>query len=278
MQYEVKLPSGQAMPRMGQGTWFLGDDPSRRDQEIEALREGLRRGLSLIDTAEMYGDGRSEQLVGEAIADCRDDVFLVSKVSPDHAGKQAVIQACEASLKRLGTDHLDMYLLHAPGNAPAAETIAGFEQLQRDGKIAQFGVSNLDLEQIQDFMDAPGGENCQVNQLLYNLNQRGIDWDLLPWLQERGLGMMAYSPFDRAAVIENDGLVAFARERDISPGQAALAWLLSRDQVIPIPKASHPERVADNAGALEVALTQDDLRELDRLFPAPTGPAPLQIY
>lgn len=278
MQHEIELPSGQTMPKMGQGTWFMGDTPGQRDQEIETLREGIRRGLTLIDTAEMYGNGRAERLVGEAIADCRDDVFLVSKVSPGHAGKQAVIQACEASLKRLGTDYLDMYLLHAPGNASPAETIAGFEQLQRDGKIRHFGVSNLDLEQIQDFMAAPGGKNCQVNQLLYNLNQRGIDWDLLPWLQERGLGMMAYSPFDRAAVIDTASLADFARERGISPGQAALAWLLSHDQVVPIPKASHPERVADNAGALEVELTRDDLHELDRLFPAPTGPGPLQIY
>lgn len=278
MQHEVELPSGQTMPKMGQGTWFMGDDPSQRDQEIQTLREGIRCGLTLIDTAEMYGDGRAERLVGEAIADCRDDVFLVSKVSPDHAGKQEVIQACEASLERLGTDHLDMYLLHAPGNAHPADTIAGFEQLQRDGKIVHFGVSNLDLDQMQNFVNAPGGEACQVNQLLYNLNQRGIDWDLLPWLQERGLGMMAYSPFDRAALINDDGLVSFARERDISPGQAALAWLLSHEQVIPIPKASHPKRVADNAGALNIRLSRDDLRELECLFPAPTGPGPLQIY
>ena len=274
----IRLPSGGTMPKMGQGTWFLGDDPDKHAQEIEALREGIRRGLTLIDTAEMYGDGRSERLVGEAIADCRDHVFLVSKATPNHADKRQLIQACEDSLRRLGTDHLDLYLLHWPGGTPYAETIAGFEQLQRDGKIAHFGVSNLDVDEMQDFVSAPGGGACQVNQLLYNLNQRGIEWDLLPWLQERGIGMMAYAPFDRPAVINNDGLVAFAQARDISPAQTALAWLLDQDHVIPIPKASHPDRVADNAGALDVALSADDRRELDRLFPPPDEPRPLQIY
>lgn len=256
----------------------MGDNHDARRNEIAALREGIEQGLTLIDTAEMYGGGRAERLVGEAITGQRDDVFLTSKVSPGHAGKQQLIKACENSLQRLGTDYLDMYLLHAPGRAPYAETIEGFEKLQADGKIASFGVSNLDLDEMTYFVNESGGNGCQINQLLYNLNQRGIEWDLLPWLQEHDIGTMAYSPFDRPDVINNDGLVAFARERDISPAQAALAWLLDHDQVIPIPKASHPARVRDNAGALEVTLTAQDHQELDRLFPAPSTPEPLQIY
>jgi len=274
----VTLPDGAKIPALGQGTWCLGDNPETRDAEIEALREGIRCGMTLIDTAEMYGGGRSERLVGQAIVDCRDDVFLVSKVSPGNTSKQRLIKSCENSLQRLGTDHLDMYLLHVPGSAPYSETIEAFEQLRDDGKIARFGVSNLDLSEIQNFVDAPGGDSVQVNQLLYNLNQRGIAWDLLPWLQERGIGMMAYSPFDRQAVIRNEGLIAFARARHITPAQTALAWLLDQDRVIPIPKASHPERTADNAGALDVRLDPDDHAELDRLFPAPSGPEPLGIY
>lgn len=274
----VELPDGTPMPKLGQGTWFMGDDPDQRAQEISALRAGIERGISLVDTAEMYGDGRAERLVGEAILNCRDDVFLVSKVSPEHAGKSQLIKACEDSLKRLGTDHLELYLLHVPGNAPFAETIEGFEQLQADGKIARYGVSNLDLDDMQEFVAAPGGNAVQVNQLLYNLNQRGIEWDLLPWLQARGIGMMAYSPFDRPAVIRNDGLVAFAQARDITPAQAALAWLLDQDHVIPIPKASHPDRATDNAGALNVELSIADRQELDRLFPPPGRAQPLQVY
>ena len=273
----VELPNKTVMPKMGQGTWFLGEDPDKRSQEIEALREGIRLGLTLIDTAEMYGDGQSEELIGEAIADCRDDVFLVSKVSPG-ANRDETIEACEKSLQRLGTDRLDMYLLHGPGNTVFEETVEAFLQLMADGMIRQFGVSNFTLDQLQEFRQIPGGDDTQVEQLLYNLNQRGIEWDLLPWLQEKGMGMMAYSPFDRARLVKHDGLKKFAQERDINVGQAALAWLLSHDQVIPIPKTSHPDRVAQNAAALEVSLTDDDRAELDRIFPPPDGPQKLQIY
>lgn len=273
----VELPNKTVMPKMGQGTWFLGEDPDKRSQEIEALREGIRLGLTLIDTAEMYGDGQSEELIGEAIADCRDDVFLVSKVSPG-ANRDETIEACEKSLQRLGTDRLDMYLLHGPGNTVFEETVEAFLQLMADGMIRQFGVSNFTLDQLQEFRQIPGGDDTQVEQLLYNLNQRGIEWDLLPWLQKNGMGMMAYSPFDRARLVKHDGLKKFAAERDINVGQAALAWLLSHDQVIPIPKTSHPDRVAQNAAALEVSLTDDDRAELDRIFPPPDGPQKLQIY
>lgn len=272
----IKLSDGSTMPKMGQGTWLIGDDPGNRAQEIEALREGVRRGLTLIDTAEMYGNGRSEHLVGEAISDCRDEVFLVSKVTP--GGSRAhTIQACERSLRRLGTDRLDLYLLHWSGGR-FEDTVEAFERLIADGKIRRFGVSNLDQHEVRRFCSIPGGEQATVNQLLFNLNQRGIEWELLPWLRRRRMATMAYSPFDRGDLLNHRGLRKFAEERQITPGQAALAWLLDQDQVVPIPKASHPDRVRENADALEVSLTPEDRVELDQMFASPKGPEPLQIY
>lgn len=273
---DVELGDGSTMPKMGQGTWLIGDDRRTRAQEIEALREGVRQGLTLIDTAEMYGNGRSERLVGEAISDCRDEVFLVSKVTPG-ANRAQTIRACEASLDRLGTDRLDLYLLHWAGG-DFEDTVEAFEQLVAEGKIRRFGVSNLDYAQLQRFCSVPGGENTRVNQLLFNLNQRGIETELLPWMQGAKMATMAYSPFDRGDLLADSRLQGFARERQITPSQAALAWLLSQDGVIPIPKASRVDRVLENVGALRVVLSAQDLAELDSLFPAPKGPQPLQIY
>lgn len=275
---KVTLPCGESVSALGQGTWYLGDDPSTRDQEIAALRTGIDLGMTLIDTAEMYGGGRSERLVGAALEGCRDDVFLVSKVLPSNASKNKTIAACEASLERLGTDRLDLYLLHWQGSAPYSDTIAAFEQLKADGKIRHYGISNLDLNATRAFVDTPGGEAIQTNQLLFNLNQRGIEWDLLPWLQERSITTMAYSPFDGGSLTSHAGLAAFAAERDMTAGQAALAWLLVHDGVIPIPKSAGAERVRENAAAGDMALTHADREELDRLFTAPAGPSPLQIY
>ena len=277
MKY-VTLPCGERVPALGQGSWFLGDDPATRQDEIAALQAGIERGLSLIDTAEMYGDGRAERLVGEAIAGRRDDVFLVSKVLPSNAGRERAIAACEASLERLGTECLDLYLLHWEGGVPYEDTIAAFERLQRDGKIRHFGISNLDLPATRDFQAAPGGDALQVNQLLYNLNQRGIEWDLLPWLQDQGIATMAYSPFDGASLLSHDGLQQFARERDITAAQAALAWLLGHDGVLPIPKSASVARVEENAGALDMHLGEDDHAVLDALFAPQRGPQALQIY
>ncbi len=273
----VTLPDGSTMPKLGQGTWLIGDNEKTRAQEIEALREGVRLGLTLIDTAEMYGGGRSERLVGEAIADCRDEVYLVSKVTPG-ANRAQTIKACEKSLRNLGTDRLDLYLLHWAGGTAFEETVDAFQQLVADGKIRRFGVSNLGSGEVQDFCAVPGGDQTQVNQLLFNLSQRGIEWDLLPWMQRKGMAMMAYSPFDRVDLLQHRGLREFAQARDITPGQAALAWLLGHDQVVPIPKASHLDRVRENAAALDVALTAEDRDELDVLFPPPTGPQYLEIY
>lgn len=274
----VRLPCGESVPALGQGTWFLGDDPARRATEVAALREGLDRGLALIDTAEMYGDGRAERLVGEAIAGHRDDAFLVSKVLPGNAGERAAVAACEASLERLGTDRLDLYLLHWVGGVAFEETLAAFERLQDDGKIRHFGVSNLDRMAMQQFVACPGGDAVQTDQLLYNLAQRGIEWDLQPWLRDREVAIMAYSPFDHGGLLEHAGLQDFARERGMSAAQAALAWLLDRDGVLPIPKSGTAAHVAENAAALEIVLSDADRAALDALFAPPTGPVPLQIY
>jgi len=279
-QPTLMLPAGERVPAMGQGTWYLGDDANRRREEIRALQAGIDHGLSLIDTAEMYGSGRSESLVGEAIAGRRDEVFLVSKVLPSNAGTSQAIAACEASLKRLGTDRLDMYLLHWEGSVPFEDTIAAFEQLQATGKIRHFGVSNLDLAASQAFQaaSASSGVGMQTNQLLYNLDQRGVEWDLLAWLGQQGIITMAYSPFDGGQLIANPALIEFAGERDMTAGQAALAWLLHQDSVLPIPKSGTPARVIENAGALQVTLGAADLAQLDELFRPPSAAEPLQIY
>lgn len=276
MKY-LTLPCGETVPALGQGTWYLGDDPDTRATEIMALRTGMDRGLSLIDTAEMYGGGRAERLVGEAIAGRRDEVFLVSKVLPSNAGFEATIAACEGSLERLGSDRLDLYLLHWQGETAYEETVRAFERLKSDGKIRHYGVSNLDLEATQEFNRA-GGHEMQVNQLLFNLNQRGIEWALLPWLQKAGIVTMAYSPFDGGRLIGNTDLQHFAESREMTAGQAALAWLLHQSEVMPIPKSAHPSRVEENAAAAGIVLTADDLAELDSMFPSPESPEPLQIY
>ncbi|MGB7756447.1 MAG: aldo/keto reductase [Salinisphaera sp.] len=276
MKY-LTLPCGETVPALGQGTWYLGDDPNTRATEIAALRTGIDLGLALIDTAEMYGGGRAERLVGEAIAGRRDEVLLVSKVLPSNAGFEAAIAACEASLERLGTDRLDLYLLHWQGDTPYEETVRAFQRLKSDGKIRHYGISNLDLQATQRFNRA-GGHDMQVNQLLFNLNQRGIEWALLSWLQKAGIVTMAYSPFDGGRLIGSTELQHFAEARDMTAAQAALAWLLHQSEVMPIPKSAHPMRVEENAAATGIVLTADDLAELDSMFPAPESPEPLQIY
>ena len=273
----ITLPCGVGVPVLGQGTWNVGDDPKRRMQEISALRRGIELGLTLVDTAEMYGDGRSESLVGEAIAGLRDEVFLVSKVYPHNASRRAMPKSCDASLKRLGVDTIDLYLLHWPGGVPLAETVEAFESLQRAGKIRHWGVSNFDTEGMRELWNTPGGEAAQTNQVLYNLGERGIEWDLLPGVRERGVPVMAYSPFDQGRLLKRGPLATFAKQRGMTPGQVAVAWLLAQDGVIAIPKSGDPQRVEENAAALARPLTAADLQELDRLFPPPTGPSPLAM-
>ena len=273
----VALPSGERVPAFGMGAWNIGDRRADRGEEIATLRLGLELGAKLIDTAEMYGDGRSEELVGEAIAGRRDEVFLVSKVYPHNASRKGVPAACERSLKRLGTDRIDLYLLHWRGSVPFAETVAAFTALQKAGKIRHFGVSNLDLAGMQEWWKVAGGSTTAANQLLYNLTRRGIEWDLLPWLQERRVPVMAYSPIEQARLLNDAGLAGFAKRHGMTPSQAALAWLLSKDGVIVIPKTARRERLKENLGALEHSLTAMQLAELDRLFPPPAGPQPLDM-
>ena len=273
----VTLPSGERVPALGQGTWHMGDDKAARAEEIATLRLGLDLGITLIDTAEMYGEGKTEELIGEAIASRRDEAFLVSKVYPHNATRKGAVAACERSLKRLRTDRIDLYLLHWRGSVPFAETMEAFMTLQKAGKIRHYGVSNLDLEDMQELWAVPGGKGVATNQLLYNLSRRGIEWDLLPWLRKRSIPVMAYSPIEQAKLVRNPKLAGFARHNGMTPAQAALAWLLANDDIIAIPKTGRRERLKENLGALAHPLSRDQLAELDRLFPPPRGPVALQM-
>ena len=273
----VELPSGESVPALGQGTWNVGDDPTRRDEEIAALRLGIDLGLTLIDTAEMYGDGRSETLVGEAIAGRRDEVFLVTKVYPHHASRRSMHAACNHSLQRLRVETIDLYLLHWPGEVPLDEMVHAFEALLREGKIRHWGVSNFDPKLMQALRAIPAGAAAQTDQVLYHLAKRGVEWDLVPWLRRQHMPLMAYSPFDQGRLLRTRALVDFAKQQAMTPAQVALAWLVAQDGVIAIPKAGKREGVRENAGALEHPLTPAQLRELDRLFPPPKGPTRLAM-
>ncbi|MDP3760104.1 MAG: aldo/keto reductase [Ramlibacter sp.] len=274
---QVRMPSGDLVPALGQGTWQMGEKRSARDQEIATLRAGIEQGLALIDTAEMYGDGATESLVGEALTGLRDGVFLVSKVYPHNASRKAMRAACTASLRRLRTDRLDLYLLHWAGPVPIEETVDAFEQLVHDGLIRSWGVSNLDTAAMEELWAVPGGRAVQANQVLYNLTRRGIEWDLLPWQRERGIPTMAYCPIEQGRLLRNRKLADFAKRRGLTPAQAALAWLLARDDVIAIPKTARPDRLAENRAALDHPLDAAALAELDSLFGPPSGPAPLEM-
>jgi diketogulonate reductase-like aldo/keto reductase len=273
----VPLPSGEAVPALGQGTWHLAEGLHPPEEELAALRLGLDLGLTLVDTAEMYADGAAEELVGRAITGRRDEVFLVSKVLPGRATRQGIAAACEASLRRLGTDRLDLYLLHWRGPVPLDETVAGFEDLRTRGLIRHWGVSNFDLDLMQELMGEAGGAAVQTNQVLYNLSQRGIEWDLLPWLRQHRIPVMAYSPMDEGRLLRTRAMTVFAKKHEMTPAQVAIAWLLAQDGVIAIPKTGNRARLEENAGALAHPLTTAQLAELDLLFPPPTGPTPLAM-
>jgi len=273
----ITLPSGETVAALGQGTWRFAEDPKLRQDEIASLRRGIDLGLNLIDTAEMYGEGRAETLVGEAIQGRRDEVFIISKVYPHNASRRAMQTACNNSLQRMRIETIDLYLLHWAGSVPIEETVEAFETLQRQGKIRHWGVSNLDLEQMQALDAIAGGEAVQTNQVLYHLDERGIEWDLLPWLREHRVPIMAYSPTDQGRLLKSRELAAFAKKRAMTPAQAALAWLLAQDDVIVIPKTSNVNRVEENAAALEHTLSRADLDELDGLFPPPKRASPLAM-
>ncbi|MDW5330617.1 aldo/keto reductase [Plantactinospora sp. KLBMP9567] len=272
----ITLPSGRTMPVLGQGTWYLGESPGKRQDEIAALRTGLDLGMTMIDTAEMYGSGSSEELVGAAIAGRRDEIFLVDKVLPANATRQGTVQACRRSLRRLGTDHIDLYLLHWRGSHPLAETVEAFAELVKAGDIGQWGVSNFDLSDMIDLMDA-GGDSCAANQILYNLTRRGPEYDLLPWLREHGIPVMAYSPIEQGRLLGDAQLSEVAARHQVTPAQVALAWVLRRDSVAAIPRSSDSGHTRENAGALELRLGEEDLAVLDTVFPPPGGPQPLEM-
>lgn len=271
----VTLPDGTRVPALGQGTWRMGEDASQRAREVAALRLGLDLGLGLIDTAEMYGDGAAEEIVGEAIAGRRDEVFLVSKVYPHNATRAGMRAACARSLKRLRVERIDLYLLHWRGEAPMEETLAGFRELLAAGKIARWGVSNFDRSDMEELWALDGGEACATNQVLYNIAERGPEYDLFPALAEHGVPAMAYSPVAQGRLPK--ALSAIAEKHGASRHRVALAFVLSRGDVLAIPKASSPEHVRDNAAARHLVLDDDDLATLDRLFPPPRGPVPLAM-
>jgi diketogulonate reductase-like aldo/keto reductase len=273
----ITLPCGEQVPALGQGTWCMGDDSARRKEELATLQRGIDLGLTLIDTAVMYGEGASEELVGEAIRGRRSEVFVVTKVYPHNASRRAMPAACENSLRRLGIEAIDLYLLHWSGSVPIGETVQAFEALQREGRIRHWGVSNLDADQMQELWKEPGGRAAQTDQVLYNLTRRGVEWDLLPWLRERRVPAMAYSPIEQGRLLRQRGLGAFAREHGMTPSQAALAWLLAQEGVIAIPKTGHRERVEENAAAARLQLSPAQLQQLDSLFEPPEGPSPLEM-
>jgi diketogulonate reductase-like aldo/keto reductase len=266
-----------ALPRLGQGTWNMGDSAAARKDELAALREGIALGMTLLDTAEMYGNGRSESLVAEAIAGMREKVFLVTKVLPSNASRKGVVRACEASLQRLKTDHVDLYLLHWSGSHPLEETVRGFEDLVGAGKIRAWGVSNLDLGEMKQLVAVAGGQSCVTNQLLYNLSRRGIEFDLLPWCRERGISVMAYSPVEQGRILGHKVLQDVAARLGATPAQVALAWVLRQDGVVAIPKAASIAHVRDNHKALALELDAEALRALDAAFPPPKKSRPLEM-
>jgi diketogulonate reductase-like aldo/keto reductase len=268
---QVTLPSGEQVPAFGQGTWHMGEDRRRAAEEAAALRLGIELGMTLIDTAEMYGNGRAEEIVAEAARGERDRLFIVSKVLPYNASQKGVIEACERSLKRLKTDRIDLYLLHWRGAVPLADTLAGFARLQRDGKIRHHGVSNFDLNDMKEWVGLAGGETVAANQILYNLTRRGPEFELIPWCRERGIAIMAYTPLGQGRMLQDKALAEVAARHGASPAQVALAWLLRRDGMMVIPKATQPEHVRDNRGAPDLRLTADDLAVIDRAFPPPKG-------
>ena len=278
----LPLPSGRTMPVLGQGTWGMGEKRAQFKSEVAALKLGLDLGVTLIDTAEMYGEGGAETVIAEAIAGRRDDVCLVSKVYPHNASRRGAVAACERSLKRLQTDRLDVYLLHWRGEIPLAETLEAFAALKQAGKILDYGVSNFDTEDMEEAAALPGGRDIAVNQVLYNLTHRGIEWDLLPWCERRGIPVMAYSPFVSAPpaltrLLGHPALTSVATRHRLTPAQIALAWLLHRPGVVAIPKAVQPAHIRANRAAYDLTLSADDLAELDAAFPPPRKKTPLAM-
>ncbi len=277
LERKVRLPDGTQVSAFGVGTWRMGERKGGRPAEVASLKAALDLGVRLIDTAEMYGEGEAEAIVGEAIAGRRQDVFLVSKVYPHNASKAGVVAACERSLKRLGTERIDLYLLHWRGSHPLADTVAGFEKLKAAGKIGAWGVSNLDVEDLEELAAVPGGKACAANQVLYNLSRRGIEGGLLQWCRKRGVPIMAYSPLEQARIPTAPGLGAVARRHGATAAQIMLAWVARHPDAMVIPKSTRVEHLKENIAAMEIALTAEDLADLDRAFPPPKGRQALEM-
>ena len=273
----IALTSGEPVPVLGQGTWRMGENRGRRADEVAALRLGLALGLRLIDTAEMYGDGGAEEVVREAVGAHRDEVFLVSKVLPSHATAKGMVAACEASLRRLGTDRIDLYLLHWRGRVALAETVEGFAGLVEAGKIRYWGVSNFDASDMAELAALDGGAAVAADQVLYNPSRRAVEYDLLPWCRHHRIAVMAYSPIEQGRLLRSPALRAVAARHGVSPAQVALAWTVRHDGVCTIPKAATPDHVRENRAALDLELTDADLATIDEEFPPPAGPAPLDL-
>lgn len=275
MNRTVRTHTGAEMPALGQGTWMMGEARSRKE-EADALRAGIGLGMTLIDTAEMYADGGAEEVVGEAIEDRRDQVFLVTKVLPSNASRQGTVRAAERSLKRLRTDRIDLYLLHWETSHPLVETLAAFCQLREEGKILHYGVSNFDVGEMEVTETLPGGSDVASDQILYNLQRRGPERRLIPWCAGRNVVVMAYSPLDEGRLKRGGVLKEIAERHGVKQAQVALAWTLRLDGVVSIPKASRLDHVAENAAALDLRLTQEDLNDLDGAFPVPDREIPLE--
>lgn len=283
MERTVKLPDQTAVPALGQGTWCLGEQNTTRTQEIEALRAGIDSGMTLLDTAEMYGSGKAETLIGEAIQGYdRNGLFLVSKCYPQNAGRKNIFKSCMASMQRMKTDYIDLYLLHWRGGIPLSETVECMEQLKKEGKIRHWGVSNFDTEDMEELWSVPNGDHCAVNQVLYHIASRGIEYDLLPWLRQRGVPVMAYCPLAQAGdlqrgLYDNPVLKKIAAAHSCSVSQVLLAFVVREKDIIAIPRSSKKEHTLDNAGASEIVLTNAEISMLDQAYPAPNRKVYLDI-
>jgi aldo/keto reductase len=277
MKKEIIFRNQVTVPVLGQGTWNMGENAFKKAEELKVLQKGIELGMTAIDTAEIYGEGRSEILVGEAIKGLREKVFLISKIAPSHASHRRTRIACENSLKRLKTDYLDLYLLHWKSRIPINETICALQELQKEGKIKQWGVSNMDTADMEEIYALPEGNNCGANEVLYNLTRRGIEYDLLPWCQKNHLPLIAYSPIEQGRLLNHSGLKAIADKHSATPSQIALAWICRHPDVLAIPQTSSLEHLEENFKSLSIRLTEEDLTELDRYFPAPTQKKRLEM-
>lgn len=276
MRY-TQLPSGEQLPVLGLGTWHMGERPERRRDESDAIRFAIDNGMTLIDTAEMYGDGAAEELIGAALGGRRPEAFIVSKVLPHHATRRGTVAACENSLRRLGTDYLDLYMLHWPGTVPLDETLEAFASLRRAGKIRHWGVSNFDTQDMEELLALRGGNGVAANQVLYNLTRRGIEFDLLPWCRRHTLPVMAYSPLEQGRLAGNAALQRLAAEHGATPAQIALRWVLRMDGTIALPKAGTPAHARELRSALDIPLSAPDMAALERAFPPPARKVALEM-